>query len=370
MSARAERVDRQVAEQVERAFDYRGFVTIEKKDGSAQLGFVYDRGDDYVELFDETATQRIRIPLDEVARVELTGEDTAAKAAAIWERRKGKLESAATSAWGAWDEEKPALVVVALEHELRGVARALHARLRHDSARGRLGDASAVGVAIGMGGGAERAVREEKPRAVVSCGFSGALDPALRAGQLVLGTSVRDEAGELISCDPSLLAKARAALAGLDFVEGELLCATHVVTSVAEKRALVKPGRVAVDLESWAVARAAENAGLPWLAIRVILDPLDEALPAFTREAHADYLKPALLHALRGPRAVSELIGLGLKAQSANTALARGLERLAPVIAAMGRTAGGSGSNFVDEASEAESDEVIGDTAGAREGLS
>ncbi len=349
MTALAAPAGRTLAEQIERAFDYRGFVTVEKKDGSALVGFVYDRGPGFVEMFDESATRRIRIPTSEIAAVELSGEDTAARATAIWERRKGKLESAATSAWGQWEAEngdqRPALIVVALGHELRGVARALHAKPRRDSARGKLGDAGAVAVAIGMGGGAERAVREERPRAVISCGFSGALDPSLRAGQLVLASAVRDEAGELIAADPAILEPARAALRGTGFIEGELLCAMRVLASAGEKRALMKPGRVAVDLESWAVARAAESAGLPWLAVRVILDGLDEELPEFTREGHADYLKPALLHALRGPRAVGELIGLGIKAQAANASLEDALARLAPVIAAMGRgERGGEGA--------------------------
>src|SRR4051794_36903529 len=99
--------DARLAELVSRAFDYRGYVTLRKHDGSIVVGFVFDRGTDrgaeYVQILDETATRRTLIPLKEVADISFTGEDAAEKSVRIWEKRKGQLEPGSTSAWGDWD---------------------------------------------------------------------------------------------------------------------------------------------------------------------------------------------------------------------------------------------------------------------------
>src|ERR1700681_587232 len=89
---------------LDRAFDYRGNVTLSQRDGSSLVGFVYDRGPDHVELVDEAARRPIRLAIDQITGVECTGEDSAAKAQQIWERRKGLLEPADTAAWGDWPD--------------------------------------------------------------------------------------------------------------------------------------------------------------------------------------------------------------------------------------------------------------------------
>src|SRR5260370_13785709 len=162
-----------VNEVVQQAFDYRGYVTLRKRDGSELVGFVYDRGASHLELFDETATRRLRIPLAEIADIAFTGEDTAQKSQEIWERRKGKLESRETPVWGDWHESGPVLVLVALEAELRSVARAVGAAPRDVRLRTRMAGGELVARAIGIGGGARAAVTEGQPRVVRTCGHSG-----------------------------------------------------------------------------------------------------------------------------------------------------------------------------------------------------
>jgi adenosylhomocysteine nucleosidase len=332
--------DTRVTKLIEQAFDYRGYVTISRRDGSKLVGFVYDRSPAHVEMFDEKASNRIRLAMDDIADVELTGEDVAAKAQQIWERRKGSLEPPETPAWGEWEAERPVLLLVALPRELRGVARVLGSKIRGAIVRGRLGDASAVGFAVGMGGGAAQAIATERPRLVISCGFSGALAPSLASGDLVLASSVREDGGESIAVAKPLLRAARQALGEAQETapaEGEILCTTRVAATRDEKRALARPGRLAVDLESWPAARAAEQAGIPWLAIRVVLDRLDADLPPFTRTAHGNYVAPALRYALEGPRAVIELARLGLRARTASRSLERALRRLASSLGTLGR---------------------------------
>ena len=321
-----------LGEQIDQAFEYRGFVTVGKRNGEKLVGFVYDRTPTHVELFDESATRRIRVAIDEIAAVELSGEDSAAKAQRIWERRKGALEPSETSIWGEW-EERPVLVLTALPIELRSVAEVFGAKLRRDAVRGRLGQTRAIGIAVGVGGGAAQVIAAEKPRLILSCGLSGALDPSHATGDLVLASSVIDEAGASIAVAEPVLRAARGALAGGGkFVAGEILCATQVAATPGEKRALARPGRLAVDLESGPAARAAQRAQIPWLAVRVVFDPLDAELPAFTRTAQPSYVGSALRYALGGPRAVTDLARLGLRARTAHRALAQALRRLAPML--------------------------------------
>ena len=90
--------DARLAELVEQAFDYRGYVTVRRTDGSELVGFVFNRGASHLELFDETATHRVSVPIEDVAEIEFTGEDTARKSHEMWERRKGTLEPRETPA--------------------------------------------------------------------------------------------------------------------------------------------------------------------------------------------------------------------------------------------------------------------------------
>jgi adenosylhomocysteine nucleosidase len=326
--------DARLVELVERALDYRGYVTLRRTDGSELVGFVYDRSASHIDLFDETATRRVRVSLTDVADIALTGEDTARKAQTLWERRKGTLEPRETSAWGEWRESGPVLLLVALDRELRSAARALGLVRRGDRARGQSGGIDVVGLALGVGGGARRAVLEEQPRLVVSCGFSGALDPALAPGDLVLATAVRDETGDELASPPSIRQRAAEALSGLRHFEGELVCTTTVATTEEEKLALARPGALAVDMESYPAARAAAAAGIPWLAIRAIVDPLRSSLPAFTRDPTGGYVGPAMRFALSGPRAAAELVRLAARARAAAAALEVALRRLRPMLGA------------------------------------
>ncbi|TMB07970.1 MAG: hypothetical protein E6J66_17765 [Deltaproteobacteria bacterium] len=269
--------DARVAELVERAFDYRGYVTLRRSDGSELVGFVYDRSATHLELFDEAATHRVRVPLAEVADIAFTGEDTARKSQEMWERRKGTLEPRQTSAWGEWRESGPVLLLVALDGELGSVARAFGLSRRGNLARGRFSGTEMFALAVGVGGGSRGAVVEKQPRLVVSCGFSGGLDPALAPGDLVIATAVRDETGDELAAPQSLRQQALQALRGLRCFEGELLCA---------------------------------------------------------REPHASYLGPALRYALSGPRSVGDLLRLARHARIAAAALEAALRRLGPMLAA------------------------------------
>jgi hypothetical protein len=69
---------------IEKAFDYRGDVTISRKDGSQTTGYLFDRrsgktlADSVVRLMLPDTNQRPAIPYSEIAGLAFTGRDTAA----------------------------------------------------------------------------------------------------------------------------------------------------------------------------------------------------------------------------------------------------------------------------------------------------
>jgi len=68
---------------LEKAFDYRGDVTITRADGEPVEGYIFDRrrgatlADSTVRLMDKDG-RRITVAFDDIARLEFTGKDTAA----------------------------------------------------------------------------------------------------------------------------------------------------------------------------------------------------------------------------------------------------------------------------------------------------
>jgi hypothetical protein len=68
---------------LEKAFDYRGDVTIRKKDGTVIEGYLFDRHsggtlqDSYVRVMPQGTTARVKISYIEVAGLAFTGRDTA-----------------------------------------------------------------------------------------------------------------------------------------------------------------------------------------------------------------------------------------------------------------------------------------------------
>jgi hypothetical protein len=69
---------------LEKAFDYRGDVTITKKDGTVVEGYIFDRrpgktlADSMVRLFPKDANEKVAVRYEEIAALAFTGKDTAA----------------------------------------------------------------------------------------------------------------------------------------------------------------------------------------------------------------------------------------------------------------------------------------------------
>ncbi len=76
--------DEEVREALEKAFDYRGDVTISKKDGSSIEGYLFDRktgatlSDSYVRIIPSKDRTKVHVSYAEIGAVAFTGRDTAA----------------------------------------------------------------------------------------------------------------------------------------------------------------------------------------------------------------------------------------------------------------------------------------------------
>lgn len=94
---------------IERAFDYRGDVTVVRHDGTELAGYLFNRnaevGEPFVQMFDRAGDGPITIPYAEIRTIRFTGKDPAAgKSYDAWLRRKTErlpAGAASDSAGGA-----------------------------------------------------------------------------------------------------------------------------------------------------------------------------------------------------------------------------------------------------------------------------
>src|SRR5512136_3030110 len=118
--------------------------------------------------------------------------------------------------------------------------------------------------------------------ALLSWGTAGGLVPGLAPGSLVLPKAVMGSDLSLFQVDPSWHERLRIRLEGrIDLRSETLIESPTVLMTPEEQRALAyRTGAVAVDMESAAVAFTADQAGLPFVALRVVSDSLDQTLPS------------------------------------------------------------------------------------------
>lgn len=192
--------------------------------------------------------------------------------------------------------------------------------------------AAGEGVATVCGGGRSdllatriaQAIAEHAPRAVLSFGVAGALQPGLPVGAVLAAAVVRDGARRRFG-DPAWTARlvARTAARLADFAGVDAVAADP-----ADKARLRETtGAAVVDMESHLAARAAQDAGLPFAALRVVSDRAEHGLPAAAvagmgEDGGVDV--GAVLRALaRDPRQLSALLRTGRDAGMAFRALAK-----------------------------------------------
>jgi len=86
-------------EVVDRAFDYRGDVTLVRRDGTELIGYLFNRNAEiqgrFVQMFDRAGDGPLTIPYSEIRTIRFTGKDTAAgKSYEAWLRRKTERPTA------------------------------------------------------------------------------------------------------------------------------------------------------------------------------------------------------------------------------------------------------------------------------------
>ena len=173
---------------------------------------------------------------------------------------------------------------------------------------------------------AARSLAGQGVSALVSFGTAGALAPGLGAGDVVLGTAVLF-GQEIIEADPDWPSRLAGKLDGRVRVgQGKILHAEAVLATPLDKsRLFLSTAALAVDMETAGVARAAAEHGLPWLAIRAIVDAQGVSIPALALGALSASGRPRLGKLLAGiahaPAGIPRLLRLGWDFHTARSAL-------------------------------------------------
>ena len=165
--------------------------------------------------------------------------------------------------------------------------------------------------------------------ALVSWGVAAGLAPQLHRGHLVLPKAVLTADGQILLIDEAWHARVYAAVS--KFTEtstGNLAETLTALSTPSEKAALMqRNGAVAADMESAAVGAVAQQAGVPFLVVRSVLDGFAASLPA---AAMAAMDMSGKFHALRWfkailqrPAQITDMLPLALGLRAATKTLVR-----------------------------------------------
>lgn len=164
----------------------------------------------------------------------------------------------------------------------------------------------------------------ELPRMIVSSGFCGALQPGVASGDIVL-----EVAG--LPLEVPQAARRLSAERGIPVHFGRLHHSDTVLATPEQKAAAAQEHRaVAVDMESFAIRQWADRKGVPFLAVRVVLDAVNESLPADIPETENTFTLAK--YALSRPAQIPLMIRTGLRQGPAMSRLASFLKELLPTL--------------------------------------
>lgn len=260
------------------------------------------------------------------------------------------------------------LLIAALAEEVNGILRASRYE-KVDAPEGFLAyrtspsnkvDTPDIGIVL-TGTGRERATRATRwgvdhfsPSAIVSIGFGGGTKDTLQPGDLVIGTELyrldgspfywdQEQLGDPLVPDRRLLSQARNAveIAGIDFELGRIINLPTIAKTNGMKDWIGSELEgVAVDMESFMVCEIANDAEIPFVAIRAVVDTVEMDLPEIVGQIDqgpaGGRLIPALKFLARNPQSVTSLTRLGRAAARARRSLTEFFEELASELAATG----------------------------------
>ncbi len=233
----------------------------------------------------------------------------------------------------------PLAIFVATKAELKPLSRALRPTYRSP-----YGSESVVRVGVdgrelllartGIGpqnaeAAARRLLDEGSVAAAIALGVAAGLSPQLQTGDLIVGDRVilhrRDGTPrQTFPCDAELQESALTVIrrSGERYQHGPIMTVDQIVLPAAEKRGLAaESGAIAVDMESAAIASAASAHAVPFLAIRGILDPVEEdleiAFDQFLDERGEPRPLPLIRYLVTHPKALARLVGLASRTKTA-----------------------------------------------------
>jgi len=242
-------------------------------------------------------------------------------------------------------------VVAALKEELTGYLAS--GRYRET---GREGDVrwfespSSRHVAVVLGGigreaiesAARFALSRYAPDLVVSAGFAGGVRPEFRPGDLVLCDQTWSvegpperwsvESAQVTATKIELVRELEALRTGA--IRGDCLSVPQVVTGRTMKGWIGSHFPVAIiDMESYWVSLAAAGYGVPMIAVKSVVDPVEQTLPPLVAKMAGGHGAPrwasALGSVLARPGQLPDLLRLASQARAARESLARFLDALA-----------------------------------------
>lgn len=174
-------------------------------------------------------------------------------------------------------------------------------------------------------------IEYHRPKWVISAGFAGGLDPAVRQGDIILADHVMTPESEKLSLGmkpPSPLP------AGMHV--GTLLSSDRVLFSPKEKKAAFETfGAVACDMETFAVAEVCARMKTHLISVRVITDGAGDELPPevarlLGQPTFAGKLGAAAAAILKRPSSATDMWKLRQDATKRGSQLAKFLLGLLP----------------------------------------
>jgi len=164
--------------------------------------------------------------------------------------------------------------------------------------------------------------------ALLSWGCAGALSADLQAGDLLLPRRIQTETSAAFTTDAAWHARLEHRLTNAipKLHTDALAGSVRIVADQQHKKLLHQStGAIAVDMESAAIAACAQDAGIPFMAIRAIVDDAATTIPAYINHAMDSNgsIQPARLLAMLilHPSAWRELIRLGRQFRAAKSTL-------------------------------------------------
>jgi adenosylhomocysteine nucleosidase len=169
---------------------------------------------------------------------------------------------------------------------------------------------------------------------VIGTGVVGALSSGLMPGDLVLCDRVMMMgANEQAVSEEHVRGAGRSlAMAEVQYSTGAILTSDHVLANGAEKRrAKESSGAIAVDMESAAIAAEAAARGIPFFAIRAVLDEVDDEVVGAEMADEDGNVRPmaATSYLIRNPATMLKLPRMMRNLSRATAAIADALEAIA-----------------------------------------